>query len=171
MLDIEKILAEEKPFLGEHTIRMIGQIITRKTSVLEFGGGGSTIWFARRAKRVLTIEGNITFAIAIIKKLNQEKLKNTEVRYSPKYTLFHLMVPPNTFDLVLLDGRKRLACARLAVNSLKPNGWIVLDNSEAVKNKTCVEYLGSLGWKKWETSGYKLTSNATFWKKPKEKKQ
>ncbi|MBI5154300.1 hypothetical protein HZA57_03600, partial [Candidatus Poribacteria bacterium] len=37
------------------------------------------------------------------------------------------------FDLVIVDGRVRAACARLALPKVREGGWLLLDDSEREK--------------------------------------
>ncbi|MHB2169148.1 O-methyltransferase [Alsobacter sp. R-9] len=104
-------------------------------SVLEFGGGQSTLWWQERAERVVTIEGDEAWAGQL------------QARSTGKVTVLHVPVDEErrdisavieaisqtgheTFDLVVIDGHLREELARIATRYLKRDGAVIMDNSE-----------------------------------------
>lgn len=53
--------------------------------------------------------------------------------------------PPQTFDLILVDGRARPACIRHALTKVKPAGVIVVDNAERDHYGPACELLAGAG--------------------------
>ena len=97
-------------------------------SVLEFGAGQSTLWWAAHARTVVSLEED------------PEWYRNVSAQVPPNVSL-HL-VPVNLtgaeqllsdqkFDLIIIDGLDRFLCAQLAVRHLvSEGGSVLLDNSD-----------------------------------------
>jgi hypothetical protein len=96
-------------------------------AVLEFGGGGSTLWWAGRADRVVCLEEDETWCNWLRRTLPS----NTTVCHVPR-DLQHL--PPGLsarpFDIIVVDGCRRDLAMDIAVDVLHPSGVIILDNSD-----------------------------------------
>lgn len=110
-------------------------------NVLEFGCGNSTRWWAHRARSVVSIEGSPDWYQRILdQKLLPENVTPILVRVDvadrkaalERYA--QAIDGLGEFDVIVIDGetdeRTRYSCARAAINHLKPNGMIVLDNSD-----------------------------------------
>lgn len=115
------------PWLTPGAIQELADLMQSGFTVAEFGGGGSTVFFARRCASVLCWESDPRWAHTIRKRLAEEKLHNVHV---------HLNVEPmlcsGLHDVVLVDSNgqttDRAMIARLALPLCKPSGWYVLDN-------------------------------------------
>ena len=117
--------------------------------VLEFGAGASTLWLARRCKEVHSVEHDIEFADQLAPLLedhpNVTLHKVAAVRThgvpavpSQRRGHEHLDFAPyvamadeigGMFDLVVVDGRARVASLRAAVPHLAEDGVLVFDNA------------------------------------------
>jgi len=116
-------------------------------SVFEYGSGASTLWLARRARHVVSIEDDAGFFTRV------SKMKPDNVTYSlhradeifdPDFesgrhdlrgksfrTYVRAVDETNDFfDLIVIDGRCRRQCMERAVAHLKPGGAILLDNTD-----------------------------------------
>jgi hypothetical protein len=83
------------------------------------------------------------------------------------YVLYINKWPDYSFDLVLVDGRSRPACLRAAINKVKPDGILMLDNSDysryqASLEGVCLDLLPD--WKKIEFLGPGPCSSVIGWK-------
>lgn len=146
-----------EPWLAREAITFLDGAIGRGWQGLEWGGGSSSPWFAQRLNRLVTIEHDARWAVKIV--------VNMAMFYPqllPKWQL-HLVPPApegrpayrgadgkfheayahagrnyGPQQLVLVDGRARMACLKIAVQLLerldhtgRPAGkLLVLDNSE-----------------------------------------
>lgn len=75
----------ELPWISYAAIAELDQFLTSKHSVVEFGGGGSTLFFAKRAKHVLCIESHQEWASKIETALADQSLTNVVVDVLPCY--------------------------------------------------------------------------------------
>jgi predicted O-methyltransferase YrrM len=117
--------------------------------VFEYGSGASTVWLAKRAAHVVSVEHDVDFAKFATPMLT---LPNVELRViepvraigTPRagsgragYEGFDFSAyvdtiaegGANRYDLVIIDGRARDACLERAWDFLETDGLVVFDNS------------------------------------------
>jgi hypothetical protein len=97
-------------------------------SVLEFGAGQSTLWWAERAARVFSVEQDAPWFETVSKAIKNKS--NVEVHLTPESFKFAATPLGSTFDVIVIDGGDRFLCAQAALKMLQAGGVIVLDNSE-----------------------------------------
>lgn len=108
--------------------------------VLEYGSGFSTLEIAKRVKSVVSIEHNEKW----YNELKQEIPSNVQLHYVPAnaepkpeytdgtyddfkdYADMPLSFLPSKFDVIYIDGRARVACAKNALKLLKKGGVIFI---------------------------------------------
>ena len=102
-------------------------------SVLEYGSGGSTIFLLSLGANVTTVEHHEQWADALLKKAEEMGLADrlTILRRDRPYS----NVPSEfessrKFDVLLVDGRERVACFRNSLPFLKSDGLALLDDSQ-----------------------------------------
>lgn len=136
-----------KPFMGGEEVAMIERYLSElgKVDVLEYGSGGSTVRFAPQAKRWYSIEHDADWAIKTRDALKAAGVTNAQVVtvppspptkpmfagvYTEAYTdAFAAYVGTANrenmpFQAALIDGRSRLACARMALELLQRGGYL-----------------------------------------------
>lgn len=158
--------------MPDEAVKFMESVIPRQASVLEFGSGGSTIWFARRAKKVVSFEHDAGWHEALRITLKKRRLKNVDLILDPEYIFKGCPELTEKFDIILVDpiarinGRiiqSRFLCVRTSYENLKPGGYLFLDDANNIICKEAVEFLRSLGWEeKFFWTGHK----AAAWKKP-----
>jgi len=118
--------------------------------VFEYGSGASTIWLARRAASVVSIEHDPDWYPVVQAKLAAwpnarllhvpaDPVAQTDHSYLSekkgwKGRSFRKYVHaiddvPWSFDLIVIDGRARAACLEHVLSRLAPDGMILFDNS------------------------------------------
>ncbi|MCF7838005.1 MAG: class I SAM-dependent methyltransferase [Candidatus Marinimicrobia bacterium] len=153
--------AEHFPWVPYEAQVWLDTCLPSDLDVFEWGSGSSTLYFANRARRVVSIEHNPEWYAEVRAALTDQYLDQVAYRLVPPrhcrlarylpysartyvsrtfaadrdgtfraYARAILDYADATFDLVLVDGRARAACLRLAPHKLKPGGLLVLDNSE-----------------------------------------
>jgi predicted O-methyltransferase YrrM len=167
MISFADFIYEGKPFLGVATIAQLEKIIKPKFRILEFGSGGSTVWFAERCGLIRTHEGSFEVVEKIYYELQKRGLeRKVEFVFNARYPRFITHYDNHTFDLILIDGRSRFVNLQASISSLKCDGWVLLDNAEQPKHKECIDLMTKLGWPRIDTRGYRKTAIASFWRKP-----
>jgi hypothetical protein len=95
--------------------------------VFEYGAGNSTLWFAKRVKEVVSVESDERWFSMIFDnippnvRLIFRNLNNGYVDEIEHHGLF---------DIIVIDGGKRVECMEFAWKALKSEGIIVWDNSD-----------------------------------------
>ena len=98
--------------------------------VFEFGSGASTAWLARRAGEVVSVEHHADW----------HRLLAPLVAGFTNVTLWHrplegegypgaIVEAGGAFDLIVVDGRRRIDCLAQALPQLKPGGIVLFDDS------------------------------------------
>ncbi|MFL5240486.1 MAG: L-isoaspartate O-methyltransferase [Gemmataceae bacterium] len=126
-------------------------------TVLEFGSGQSTLWWAKRAKSVLSFEKNAKWHAYVRSQLPH----NAEVfLISGDLTGLEDYLPQSPFDLVIIDGMDRLKAARRSIDLLQEQGAILVDNSDGywggddLKEYPILELFRSTGFDRVDFYGY-----------------
>ena len=110
--------------------------------VLEWGSGSSTIAIAKRVNKILTIEHDKQYVELLADKILQANALNVQffhIKQNSKEKSGHDGTYENyndyinfpkalnkKFDLIIIDGRARVECAKIAVSLLKENGVILI---------------------------------------------
>lgn len=120
------------PWLTFGAIIFLENIINEDFNVLEFGSGGSTLFWAEKCKRVKSFETNHEWYNDVKKKVNG--FKNVDLVLATESEILKAIenTPNNCYDLILIDSYpkdiERLALTNASAPKVKPNGWIVIDN-------------------------------------------
>lgn len=108
---------------------------TPNATILEFGSGGSTIWFAERCSKIISVETNQEWFDYIVSKVDASVVDMVMAQEGDHEFLkeFCDAIPNESMDVVFVDGKDREVCARLAKSKVKYGGMFMLDNSEQLK--------------------------------------
>jgi hypothetical protein len=143
------------PWFTYPAIDFLEQRIERDWTVLEWGCGNSTLWWAARARRVISIEHNADwrqFVAALAPPNATVALVQDRAEYVNLQT-----VPEadraGTYDVIVIDGEERNPCARQADRLAKPGGMIVFDNSDRLAVRDGLAFLAQRGWKRLDFFG------------------
>jgi hypothetical protein len=130
----------DAPWLNQHAVALLESWLRPQDQGLEWGSGRSTVWFARRVRRLVSIEHNPVWHERVKARLQAQKLVNVDCRLVPveetaaagahPYVQTALSLPPASLDFVLVDGVLRDHCTQAAMALLKPAGLLILDNAE-----------------------------------------
>jgi hypothetical protein len=121
-------LARALPWYSWPAIRALRRWLQPHHTVIEFGGGGSTLFYAARTSKVLTVEDN------------PEWLERLRLAVPSNVTLVESLPETATADLIAVDCSddfsapiSRVNALRWALSHAKPSGLIVLDDSWAYR--------------------------------------
>jgi hypothetical protein len=138
---------------------------SKPARVFEYGSGASTVWLARRAGEVHSVEHHRGFA-EHLRPLLQEAGQVTLHVVEPRRTSVPA-VPSSKegcqgldfadyvasihsvggeFDLIVIDGRARAACLFAARTHLAADGVVVFDNSWRRRYRTAISDSGLSEW-------------------------
>lgn len=135
--------------------------------IFEYGAGASTIWFARRAGSVVSVEHHPGWAERVRAMAAEAGLDNVEVVVPEVPVVDAPRVPSGApsgagldfeqyvgvlaeregpWDLVAVDGRAREACLREARDHVGPNGLILFDDAQRSRYQDVLAESRSTGW-------------------------
>lgn len=133
----------ELPWFSYAAIDFLEDFVTSRMKVFEYGSGGSTLFFARRAGSVLSVEDNPNWQELVTQKLADNQLENATILLRPfdfknpvgfETSDYFTALPDEKFDIIVVDGSEewtqvRPVCFRRAEERVNPGGIIVVDDS------------------------------------------
>ncbi len=138
------------PWLVPAAIEWIDAYLKPTMRAFEWGAGGSTLWYARRVKELVSIEHDSDWYGQVRDELAVLNIRNVILRWMPDgdfecyATVVILFDEP--FDYIAVDGRARIKCIERAIPKLKSGGVLMLDNSERPEYATGTELMKD--WKR-----------------------
>jgi hypothetical protein len=147
--DLEDLLTLDVPWWTFESADQVSEFLTSKPQarVFEWGSGASTAWLARRAASVTSVEHDGEWAQIVRSTLPAhanvivvepvpaigaagEELSAKEGFLGLNFRSYVEAInsTEGEFDLIVVDGRAREGCFRLAVTKLAEGGLLVFDN-------------------------------------------
>lgn len=138
------------PDMDEDNVNFIEKYLTKEKNMLEFGSGGSTIHFAGKVKKLISIEHDPYWAQKVLSYLDMKEINNAKLIYAQPNQNFELgstprtfrqieffnyirvpdyiikNVPDFTFDIVFIDGRARVECAKYIFPLLHEDSLVIM---------------------------------------------
>ncbi len=118
------------PWFCYAATRYLEQFDFEDKYLFEYGSGNSTLFWAKRCKKVVSVEQNIKWYTQITKEL--VKHTNSKIIFAEnKFDYINAIRDKNVlYDVIVIDGAYRLDCAKTAVKMVKRGGIIILDNGD-----------------------------------------
>jgi hypothetical protein len=148
------------PWYVFEAIEFLKNNLNKNHIIFEFGCGASTLFFASKVKKVVSLESNrrwfeiITSSLKncgdfLLEKnyfsnsnceiflaedaLNQDEYQNFAQNYSQKNNI--------KFDFLIVDSLKRFECAKNSFEAIKAGGYLILDDSERSNYQKIFDFL------------------------------
>ena len=118
------------PWFSYPAIEYLNQLNLSDKTVFEYGSGNSSLYWAKVARQVISLEDNEKW-YQIIKKSQPENL-NLKLIVNPEEFISEIK-KYDKFDIIIIDSEKietRFGAADIAPNYLKEGGFIILDNAD-----------------------------------------
>ena len=133
----------ELPWFAYAAIDFLDDFLKPHMTVCEYGSGGSTLFFARRARRVFSIEDDPEWHNLILDRLQSRNIRNVTLKLCPfdfknpdgfENSEYLHAIPNERFDVIFIDGREewtrvRPVCFENAEKFIRKGGIIVVDDS------------------------------------------
>jgi predicted O-methyltransferase YrrM len=191
MIDVRRHPGE--PWLTRQANEMLASLILPTDAGLEFGSGRSTLWLARRACRLTSVEHDRSWHAAVSRQLADQHITNVEYLFREPdadeenaalsgYVRVADGLPEESIDFALVDGIYRVDCVNAVLARLVPGGLLVLDDAQryvpsksrspgarrphdgAASQKWATFLAAVGGWRTiWTSSG---VSDTAIWFKP-----
>lgn len=142
----------ELPWLTYPAIAFLSSRLPVVPRVGEFGSGFGTYWWARRAQTVTSVEHDARWV---------DRLRETLPAHA---SIVHRQLEsdgyPNAlaesggeFDVIVIDGRRRVDCAIRSVPALAAGGVLVWDDAERPYYSAGFEFLARRGFRRVDFTG------------------
>lgn len=141
------------PWFTYPAISFLTECIREKMQVFEYGSGNSTFWWSQRVSSVVSYEHDLEW----YQSLKERIPHNVEYHYCP---LEHgqyckaIREYNKSFDIVIIDGRDRVDCAKNSLYALRDDGVIIWDNSERTRYREGLIYLKQNGFRCLDFEGH-----------------
>ncbi len=142
------------PWMNGAVVRILDERLNPGLRLFEYGCGYSTLFYAKRTERVVSVEHNESWA----KLVNDQLPKNAEVLVKPKQEYagaIHTI--DQMFDVVIVDGIDRVNCMMNGLQRLNETGVLLLDDSSRKEYNEGIDYAKKQGFKSLTFSGLKPT--------------
>lgn len=138
------------PWYTYSAIEYLRQLDFSDKTVFEYGSGNSTLFWAKRCKRVVSVEDNPDWHAKVRAALpaNVEYILATGASdYAESICRY-----PEKFDVIIIDGNYRFECANVAPKMLRDDGFILFDNSDWYEKSTA--HLGRYDFIRVDIAGF-----------------
>jgi hypothetical protein len=140
------------PWYTYPSIDFLRTRIKPEMTVFEYGSGQSTRWWARHSESVHAIEDDKEW----FTRVRDDLPANVDLRFagSEEEYLASIGERGEKFDIVVIDGSFRNACARVCLDAMRPDAVVVWDNTEEPNSfGEGLEYLRKKGFNKIDFHG------------------
>ncbi len=135
---------------------MVGFLEERLTDdldIFEFGSGYSTIFYGQRAKSVVAVEHNEKWVEILREKLpDNVDLRAIALDDSEDYEN-SIVRTGRVWDVVVVDGRRRMKCFRNSIEHLTLGGVVLLDDSYRTEYREAFELAEARGFRNLKFTG------------------
>ncbi len=147
----------EIPWMNFAAIAFLEQRLRREQALFEYGCGHSTLFYARLAGSVTSVEYDKGWHDLMAKKAppNVTLIFQAHDRDGEYCRTIRRSGAP--YDVVIVDGRDRVNCIKQSVDCLTPRGVILLDDSCRSSYRPGLEYAMERGFRALEFEGLKPT--------------
>ncbi len=129
------------PWYTYPAIEYLSQFDYTDKKIFEFGCGYSSLFWAKRAGKVISIEDNLNWFDKWQKEFSEP---NLDIKWRDEGEIYEQAIfeENEKYDVIIIDGKRRNFCAETAVKALNDGGMIILDDSDRVN--TSAEYVKTI---------------------------
>jgi hypothetical protein len=152
---------EPLPWFTYPAIDFLAPRIPVGTNVWEWGTGSSTLWWATRTGSVSGVEHSREW----YDKMQRLIPDNASIRFLPKDDPSYPLAAIESgrkFQIVSIDGRNRVLCARTCPDVLSDDGVVVWDNTDREKYQPGIDFLKAAGFHQVDFWGLGPTVNVRW---------
>lgn len=127
-------------------IDFIEKRLKKEMTLFEFSCGSSTVWYAGKVAEVTAVEHDKIW----FEKIRQAVPKNVILSFGEDGDSYLEAIKKTgkKFDLVSVDGIRRVDCMLACVENLSEGGVIIVDNSERPEYQPGYDFLVQKGFKR-----------------------
>lgn len=155
---------EYVPWMNYPFIDFLKEKISNDLIVFEYGSGASTIFFAKKTKKIISVEYDREW-YEKIKNVLLDEVDNGTVHYEELNDTYPKSIEKYMInekcDIVIIDGRKRVKCAKIAYKYLSEKGVVIFDDSYRQYYSDGIKFYKEKGFKTITFRGIKPTGIGT----------
>ncbi len=142
------------PWITYPALDFLAARIPRSMTVFEYGSGNSTFWWSKRVKSLVSCEHDKEWYAQFKEKVPTNttyllrRAKGGSREYAQEVAGYR-----NMFDLIMIDGRDRVNCAKNCIPALRREGVIVWDNSDRDEYQDGFDFLKQADFKRLDFWG------------------
>lgn len=141
------------PWITYPAIEFLKRRIKPDMSVFEYGAGGSTLWWAKHVREVVSVEHDVEWFQKIKHTVGAHAiLSHVPLEYGGAYSKAVQQYQLH-FDIVVVDGRDRVNCLKNCISALKQSGVVILDNSDRAEYSEGIAFMTANGFRHIEFVG------------------
>ena len=173
-------LAMRTPWWPYGAVAWVAESLPVGARVFEYGGGGSTLWLEDHSAVVTVVEHDEGWRTQLAAALRPGATllfrppapsgAVTSVAAPGYFDAYVAAIGDQadiSLDLVIVDGRARVECARRAMPKVRPGGLLLLDDTDRARYRPAVEML--TGWERHVFTGLKpgqrLPAQTSVWRR------
>lgn len=121
------------PWLTPAAVRFLELWLKPSDRVFEWGAGRSTVWIARRAGSIASVEADKNWIDRVRSVVQRKNLRNVNLVFAPEptdpaaYASF-IRQAGGPVDLIVVDALHRDHCALASIEHVNPGGIVLVDN-------------------------------------------
>lgn len=147
------------PWFTYPVISFLNGKLRSDMTVFEYGSGNSTLWWSKQVFSVTSCEHQLNWYNFLKERIaSNVNYIYCQLDYGGRYCETSLESKVK-FDIIVIDGRDRVNCAKNSLGALKEDGVIIWDNSNREQYREGYSYLIQNGFKRLDFEG--LGPNAT----------
>lgn len=141
------------PWYTYSAIDFLASRLRPDMEVFEYGSGNSTLWWAARVAKVVSCEHDQEWFSRMASRMpGNVDYRQADLEPAGDYARA-ILHGGQKFDVVLIDGRNRIECAKNAVKAIQANGVIIWDDGERPQYREGYEHLAAHGFRRLDFSG------------------
>ncbi|MEM6827211.1 MAG: class I SAM-dependent methyltransferase [Pseudomonadota bacterium] len=142
--ETDRMIELDLPWWNVEATREIEAFLAARPEarVFEYGSGASTVWLARRAHEVITVEHDGDWLRKFERQtrgFDHVNLLHRSIENSPEAYVNAIDEFEGDFDLIVVDGRHRNACLERSAPRLKADGIVLYDDSGRSRYRSAIE--------------------------------
>jgi hypothetical protein len=116
------------PWFTYPAIEYLEGINLSEMAVFEFGSGNSTRYWSKRARSVVAVEDDRSWADMV--QVDQGRNMHLVFAESNEEYTAAISLNDETYDVIVIDGTDRLGCAYAISGWLRDGGFVILDDAD-----------------------------------------
>lgn len=145
---------EPLPWYTYAAIHFLENRVRPQMRVFEYGSGNSTLWWSKRVTSVVSVEHDLTWFQKLREVLPANvEYTHCELAYGGQYSSVSAEYG-RCFDIIVIDGRDRVNCAKNSLGVLTESGIVIWDNSDRKSYSEGYDFLAKKGFSRLDFYGY-----------------